>query len=190
MSGQATNDVVQWARLKDIAVVICNIQWPDTSLMILERAPSIHSADLDPQIGLCLKHYGPGTAFAHWERGRIFCTDFEIRWQKQDDIFQTVYVGTYMELPDFQIARELDLGRMEQRRNSYYLWGRRVVQNELATVGTQPEAGNEVFVELRIPRLLRYPVSPQANRVKLEICEYVNSAGKLVYHRYQRLIEE
>lgn len=54
----------------------------------------------------------------------------------------------------------------------YDLWGKRV---ENPSVGGAP-AGARVFVELRIPRLLHYPVSAGARLVRLAVREYYDEA--------------
>jgi hypothetical protein len=46
------------------------------------------------------------------------------------------------------------------------------------------------FMEFKIPRVLLYPVSAEARRVRLRVCEYVDPrSGELCYYRFKGLEE-
>lgn len=184
------NEIIQWAKLDDLTETISALTWPEVSYMYLERVPNSWLTTPHPDQTLRLAHFDVNTSFNEWERGRLFCADFELRWEKQDGAFQTVYVGQDIELPAFERADELDLQHMKTRTNSYYLWGKRVSNKDLQTIGAQREANSELFVALRIPRILRYPVSPNAKYAKLLIREYLNSGENVVYYRFEGLKEE
>jgi hypothetical protein len=191
------NEIIQWARLDDLTATVSALTWPEASYMYLERVLYHLLIAPDPDKTLRLAHFDAKTSFNfnEWERGRLFCADFELRWEKQacpdegrDGAFQTVYVGQAIDLPAFERADELKW--QESRSKSYYLWGKRVSNRDLATIGAQREADSELFVALRIPRILRYPVSPKAKYAKLLIREYLDSGEKVVYYRFEGLKEE
>jgi len=184
------SEIIQWAKLDDLSATVSTLKWPEISYMYLERVPVGRLFAPDPDQTLRLAHFEANTSFNEWERGRLFCANFELRWEKQDGAFQTVYVGQDIELPAFERADELDLQNMKTRPNSYYLWGKRVSNRDLQTIGAQREADSELFVALRIPRILRYPVSAKAKYAKLMIREYVDSGKNVVYYRFEGLEEE
>lgn len=186
------NDIIQWASLSDLTPTITNLAWPDPSYIYLERVPGSWLDDSQRKNGICLEKFDPTTSFTNWERGRVFCETFELRWEKQDAVFQTVYVGPPIALLGFTLATELDLnGKQARQPRYYYLWGNRVPANQLADVGETKKPGSEVFIEFQVPRVLRYPVSTQANRVKLKVCEYFEPfSGTLIHSRFQGLEEE
>ncbi len=186
-------DVILWARLDDPTPAVQALEWPDiVSYMYLEQVPHRWVSAPDMEKGLSLRHLDPNLDFRRWERARLFCQNWELRWEKQDGLFWCVYVGSDRELPDFERAPELDLSIAEPvSKRCYYLWGLRVSDAALDIVGADPQPGTQVFLELRVPRLLRYPVSSDARRVKLVTCEYIDPAsGQTLYHRCHSLQEE
>ena len=182
------SEIIQCAKLDDLSATVSTLTWPEVSYMYLERVPNSWLIAPHPDETLRLAHFDATTSFNEWERGRLFCADFELRWQKQDGAFQTVYVGQDIELPAFERADELKW--QKTRPNCHYLWGSRVSNQKLKTIGAKREAGSEVFVALRIPRILRYPVSAKAKHVKLVIREYIDSSERVIYHRFEGLKEE
>lgn len=188
------SEIIQCAKLDDLSATVSTLKWPEVSYMYLERVPNSWLSAPHPDQTLRLAHFDATTSFDFnkWERGRLFCADFELRWEKQDGAFQTVYVGTAppVKLASFESANELDLQNMTPRTSSYYLWGSRVSNQKLKTIGAEREEGSEVFVALRIPRILRYPVSAKAKYAKLVIREYIDSSERAIYHRFEGLEEE
>ncbi len=184
-------DVILWAQLDDPTLAVKTLAWPEPSYMYLEQVPSSWVTAPDIEIGLSLRHLDPDLDFQRWERGRLFCQNWELRWEKQNGLFWCVYTGSATELSGFAPAPELDLSTAELVSDSYYLWGLQVAEEDLDTVGAPSQPNAQVFLELRVPRLLRYPVSSDARRVKLVTCNYQNSiSGEMIYHRYQSLQEE
>jgi hypothetical protein len=182
------NIIIQWAALTDLAPVI-TLLTPNSAYMYLERIPAEWLDEEKRRHGICLEKFDPATPFNDWERGRIFCETFELRWEKQDGIFQVVYLGPATALPDFTQETGLDLSQSQTQ--SYYLWGNRVPDDKLAMIQEDKQPNNQIFIEFQVPRILRYPVSEQAKRVKLKVCEYIDPAsGALVYYRFQGLEEE
>jgi hypothetical protein len=61
----------------------------------------------------------------------------------------------------------------------------------MAVIGAQQVEGLPAFADFQIPRLLRYPVSSNARRVRLLVREYRDPASdERVYYRFLGLKEE
>ncbi len=180
-------DTICWARLESLTDTIAALPTNKETLTLLERVPMVWLEE-DARInGLRLEPFDPAVNFNLWERGRIFNPIFELRWEQVDGFFQAIYCGQEVNLPGFQLAEEPGLSTLSSKTRSYFLWGTRVKEDDLGLIGLP--TGTQVFVELQVPRLLRYPVSPQAKRVKLQVCEYRDVTGTLVYYRFQKLEE-
>lgn len=186
-------DVILCAQLDDPTPAVRALEWPDSgSYMYLEQVPLNWVNAPDMEEGLSFRRLEPNLDFQYWERARLFCQNWELRWEKQDGLFWCIYVGSGRELPDFERATELDLSIAEPvSKSSYYLWGLQLSEDDLNIAGAESRPDTQVFLELRVPRLLRYPVSSSARRVKLVICEYIDPAsGQMLYHRYHSLQQE
>ena len=184
-------DTIKWARLDDPSSPVLALTWPsDTSYMYLERVPDVWLNETERQNGLRLEKLDLSTPFGEWERGRIFCDTFELRWEKLDGAFQTIYVGADVALPGFAPADELDLSATQPQTHSYLLWGKHLPDDQLHDIGESEQPNSQVFIELRVPRVLRYPVSDRSQRVEIKVCEYIDpTSGTVLYYRFQRLEE-
>ena len=184
------DDVILWAKLIDLSPTVASLSWPEDSYMYLERIPTVWLTKDERKNGLRLERFNPDMGWNTWERGRLFCESFELRWEKQAGVFWVVYVGASVDLPGFALADELDLSAAHSQPRSYYLWGSRVPGEQLKIIGAKRRPGSEVFVEFKAPRVLYYPVSERAKKVALKVCEYFDSAsGALLYYRFQQLEE-
>jgi hypothetical protein len=158
--------------------------------MYLERVPDRWLTDEERRDGLRLEEFAPEADLNVWERGRIFCADFELRWEWLDGAFQAVYVGSPTELPGFTPTDDLNLDDTTPREQSYMLWGNRVPDDQLETVGVELSKGQPTFIEFQVPRVLHYPVSERAQRVRLRVREYVDpGSGARCYYRFLGLEE-
>lgn len=185
-------DIIQWARVTDLTVVVDALTWPNPSYMYLERVPERWLTKDERDAGLRLEKLDPDTPFNTWERGRLFCHEFELRWEKIDGAFQTVYVGAAVDLADFQRAEEPDISTIEPATRHYFLWGERTPANQLDAIGATARDDAAVFLELIVSRVLYYPVSDEErnNRVRLQVCEYIDPhSGERLYYRFQDLEE-
>jgi len=183
-------DTIQWARLDTLSPTVTALTWPLPSYMYLEQVPDHWLSQAERDRGLRLEKLDQTIAFEAWERGRLFCASFELRWEKLDGAFQVVYVGPPAVLAGFVPADDLDLNAAPSRTRSYDLWGRRVPADQIETVGAPTDTDLGAFVEFRIPRLLLYPVPRQAQRVRLRVREYLDPhTGELSYYRFEELEE-
>jgi hypothetical protein len=175
-------DTVYWARLGDLNPIIQTLPQSQNSVMILERLPVAWLDDTMLQQGLRFELLDLAEDFNGWERGRIFNDLGELRWEKDSNHFQVVYVGAEISFSGFN--RDDILNSAQPKPQSYYLWGKRLEPEQLIDIG-QPE-DEELFIELIVPRLLRYPVTGTGKRVMLHTVEYFEPAtGKLLHYRFK-----
>lgn len=178
-------EALLWAQPKDLRTVIGRLPMTETTLMLLERMPTTWLDEDERRSGLRLEPVDPALDFNQWERGRIFDDTFELRWERSDGAFQTVYCGRGdVELSEFEPAAG-ELGGSRAEDHCYFLWGTRVQEQDLALIGEPP--GSTVFVELQVPRLLHYPVDATAQRAMLCVREYRDPSGALIYYRWRGL---
>lgn len=176
-----------WGTAKNLRPIVSALTCPPESLMMLERVPSSFLSDDEREKGICLRVYDENENFEAWEQGRIFHDDFELRWEKRDSAFSTVYIGAKKMLP---MPNVKPLSGFEIQDESYYLWGEKMTADTLKLID-QPKTAN-LFLELQIPRLLRYPVSNRNAkfRVKLSARHYLNlETGGLEFYRFRHLEE-
>jgi hypothetical protein len=72
------------------------------------------------------------------------------------------------------------------REPAYFLWGQQVRPEDRERL--ELAQGEPAFVELRIPRVLRYP--SRARRVRVQVRELLGPDGGLQYARWAGVIEE
>ena len=177
-----------WGTSENLLPIVHTLDNSQENLLVmLERVPHAFLSDDERKSGICLQTYEASENFEAWERGRIFHKTFELRWEKQDDIFVIVYIGEPRELPMGHIK---SLSEFETQDETYYLWGERMAADTLKAIG-QSEATN-LFLELQIPRLLSYPVPNGSgkSRVKISARHYLNSeTGDLEFYRFRHLEE-
>lgn len=180
---------IYWGTTGKLHQIIQALECSDESLMLLERVPCFFLSDDERQDGICLRKYNARENFEAWERGRIFNDDFELRWEKQDQVFVVVYIGKPKDLPMLGTDTK-SLSGFKTYNDDYYLWGEKLSEDRLKLI-EQPTAIS-LFLELQVPRLLHYPVSNQneKSRVKLSARHYLNSeTGALEFYRFRHLEE-
>jgi len=124
----------------------------------------------------------PYEMYAQYTFGRIFHTDFELRWQHESGKVRIMYIGVERKIP---FLRAIDYLKLEKcaEQQSYYLFGERVIDNQAEKIGKPVGEGD--FAEARIPRLLHYPVKGHKRYVQLVVQEYLDEVTKQVaLHRF------
>lgn len=161
-------EIVLTGSVVDLPTVIDKLTVPADAWMFLERVPQQRLSAAEIAEGIKLTVYDDTLNPLQWERGRIFCHSWEIRWEGE----RVVYIGAPAALPGF--INDLDLSACVRRQASYYLWGTRDGQR---------------FIELQIARVLHYPFANSLNgqRVKLAVAEWFDPAGKMAASRFMRL---
>lgn len=183
-------EAIYSAQVDDIATVVGAITWPDDTLMILERLPLRWLEQEEIETGLRFEVFEPEAPFNQYERGRIFHEAGELRWEKINQKFRTVYVGSdeIALPPDFTKDDTLSLHKEEQPQ-SYYLWGKRLTDDALAILERQP--GAAMFAEFTVGGILtEYPAGAPADKkqeqVALQVVRYIDpETEQLQYYRFQ-----
>lgn len=134
---------------------------PDGAVMFLERVPTRWLDNAEITDGLRLTAYEAGTDWKTWARGRVFCPEWELRWEGA----RAVYIGVTTTLPNFVAGP--DLSPCTRRETRYYLWGQR---------------DGSRFIELQVARVLIYPITT-GTRVKLRVAEWFDTAGEMAASR-------
>lgn len=158
-------EIILTGNAADLPTAINQLTVPASVLMFLERAPSCRLSAVEVAEGIKLAVYDNTITLTQWERGRIFCQAWELRWEGK----RAVYTGTNVALPGFVSGQ--DLSACARRRANYYLWGTRDGQR---------------FIELQIARELHYPTTT-GNRVKLVVAEWFDHSGEIVASRFAGL---
>ena len=167
-----------WAQLASITNVVRALDWSDKTYMYLECVPQTWLDEQERGQGIRLENYDHATAFDTWQRGRIFNEHQEIKWEQAGEQFHIVYCG----LTPPEGFTPIPLDAEQHRRQVYYLWGERVKDSDRAKLGIPADV--PAYVELQIPRILRYQVDTSQERVQVIICEFYTSDGQLCYARW------
>lgn len=187
-------DKVYADRVKDVDELIASYQFSPDAYVLVEQLPiSVVLKPEERQNLLLFKRFSkiePETRLSNYTSGRIFTSEFELRWERQDGMFHVVYVG--VERSQLLPVKETEINMASFRKAHYYLFGKRLkdegVDNDVARIGPPARAGD--FAELRIPRLLRYPElpnAPKAQRLRLAVREYIDETGQVQLFRFLNL---
>ncbi len=170
-------------------------QEPEESLLLTEQLPTHFVNAQERRNMLRFEIYGPEVDVAAYTSGRLFQNDFELHWEQQNSLFQVVYLGSEQNkarLYDFNLKEDttfrdrLESEKLEYREKKYYLFGEQMDEDEQRE-HTESVHGKS-FVELRIPRLLYYPVQSFSRYVQLVVREYIDKeTGRVEYFRFQAL---
>ena len=120
--------------------------------------------------------------------GHIFHEEFELRWKKSNSKIQVVYIGKKCTVPLLEEKTDV-LKDCVRPYSSYYLFGKRLDDKAVERIGKPAKKGD--FAEVRIPRLLRYPVKDDLkDYVKLNVYEYRHKVtNELLLFRFRNLAE-
>ncbi|RRR68651.1 MAG: hypothetical protein EI684_17315 [Candidatus Viridilinea halotolerans] len=183
MSTTRAEEHAAWAEVDNITALISTIAWATPAWCYLERVAQDYLDPAAQSAASAFTHFDPATDYNLWERGRIFDATQELRWECNHTTFHAVYCGTT--LPATMNKTALDY--QTTRATSYYLWGQQVRPADRAGLGLPPDEA--AFIELRIPRILRYPVAANARRAQIQIHELLAADGSLCYARWMTLQE-
>ena len=155
------------------------------AIFLIEQLPSHVVTQAQRKDLLRCEPFDASVRFADYTSGRIFRQDFELRWEKEGNAFRVVYVGPERNMSPLKAERNLALEKKGSAK-PYYLFGERLGTEGLAKIG--PVAVEGDFAELRIPRLLHYPVEKSKRYVQLFIQEYVDrGTGEVALFRFQAI---
>lgn len=178
------NEQTAWAQLAHVAATVAAVAWADPAWMCLERVPQTQLTATEAQGAIRLARLVPTEPFDQWERGRVFDAVQELKWEWRTDAFHAVYCGNAPPhgFTPFPVAADT------ARTQRYYVWGQHVSAADRACLGLDPHA--PLFIELRIQRILHYPVSADTQRVQIETRAWLGTDGTLAYLRWCALREE
>ena len=148
------------------------LSYSSGSLILLEMQPQKMVGKEDRQNLLFFAEYPCKLPYLinEYSAGRIFHEEFELRWEKISSGVQVVYIGNKRPLP-LPPAKTDVLKDCVRASSSYYLFGKRLDDEKVSKIG-EPAQTND-YAEVRIPRLLRYPVKDKSrDYVKLNVYEY------------------
>lgn len=173
--------------LDNLAELIKSCQFPAESLFLMEAMPGcVVPKGQARQDLLCFTYVTADLPLATSISGRIFCHERELRWEKRGQSSQVAYTGDRRDLPLLSMTASADLSQYQARAMTYYLFGERLRPKELELIGAPAQEGD--YAEVRIPRLLRYPVEGDGQRVRLTVVEYGDKqTGKVEFFRFQAL---
>jgi hypothetical protein len=184
----------------DLTSLIHTCQFPPDALFLAESLPQhVIVGAKERRDLLRFAKFDANILFANYTSGRIFHRDFELRWRKNNGKLQVVYLGIERELPELKKCN-LKLQALESLKY-YVLFGKRLGLEQLEQIGVPDTEREFAFAELRIPRLLHYPVKEnKRERVRLAVREYVEErsgtkessdkepiTGPVIFFRFQGL---
>lgn len=165
------------------------------ALWLAEQIPQEMISDLQKGRDLlCFRHFEEKLAqkCANFSSGRIFQDDRELRWERQGERLHVVYLGPAGD--ESRFADTLQpceaLATLRSGTAYYYLFGELLGPKDLEKLSRVAQAGD--FAVVRIPRILRYPLSQEelegAKYARLAVCEYVEAeTSRVILFRFQRL---
>ncbi len=164
---------------------------PDTStLVLLEEQPRRIVEPGARQDLLYFASFDATFDFTSYTSGRIFHALGELHWERQHSTIRIVYTGREEYKPELQHAEEIALDSYFPLDREYFLFGKRLDDQQLNRIGLAGKKGD--FAEVRIPRLLRYPQLPTlkgAERLQLVMREYIDNATALNFtYRFKNLV--
>lgn len=170
--------------------------FPQEAFFLGEQLPD-HIVDNRERENLLLfTWYASNLPFSSYTTGCIFHAEEELRWERSEDTFQIVYLGSkqYKHMSKAHpspIEREfialINDGKLEKSSKQYILFGKFLAQDP-KTIAT-PE-NHQTYAEVRIPRLLHYPLprsqrKPNIERVQIAVTEYTDKdSGQIFTYRF------
>jgi len=181
-------EIILWGYLSSPEEAVDILPGGEDTYLLLEKEPVGRFLEEEPDKNLIfLKGQGHEIDFFQWEKGRIFNYLYEISWRREYDGFRVVYTGNSESRPRVLSYAGPDLEKCTTAVRKYLLWGKRL--SSPAEIGIH--APGPVYLEVRIPRLLFYPVEGLGKSVDLLVKEfYCRETGSLQYYRYCGLEEE
>jgi hypothetical protein len=177
--------------INDLPQLVANCGFLPSAFVLIERLPQqVITKAIERQNLLRFTHYDRGISFADYTSGRVFDGHAELRWEKQGNMMQVVYLGSKEHaeaLLNCKLQASHTLDKLKPAvEKKYFLFGERINAQDLMKIGTAANPGD--FAEVRIPRLLQYPVPQNEQRyVRLVVREYLDEEGRVVLFRFQDL---
>ncbi len=183
------NEIVCAVKGDSIMAVIASMNIPDEALVLLEEMPQRVIGRTERAELLRFAYYKlaieePVMELERYTSGRLFCPAFELRWQRQGGKLRMVYTGEKQTAP----AHNGNVLTVQKSREGHYiLFGKRHPYNAAPL-----EKESTLFSDVRIPRLLSYPIEVQEvdKFVRLRTYEYLSTQGEVEASRFVELEKE
>lgn len=135
-------------------------------------------------------HFDPVMPFATYTSGRVFDEHAELRWEKQESMMRVVYLGTIERaevLLRYKLQKKDEQAALKPAEEKKYIFfGERIRSDDLKKIGPVAQVGD--FAEVRIPRILRYPVPQNEQRyARLTVREYLDEQSRVILFRFQNV---
>jgi CRISPR-associated protein (TIGR03984 family) len=176
--------------VKDFPQLVKDCKFSDDAFVLVEQLPA-RVVEPDEQKSLLrFESFDPDFPFANYTSGRVFDTQAELRWEKRGETMQAVYLGANKPARDllkYGLHNKDELAVLKHAgEREYVLFGERLRSDDLEKIGPAAQTGD--FAEVRIPRILRYPV-PQDEQpyARLTVREYLDEQNSIVLFRFQNL---
>lgn len=177
--------------VRDFHGLVADCGFPSTAFVLIERLPKqvITSAKKRHNL-LRFTHFDLSIPFTDYTSGRIFDEQAELRWERQGSSMQVVYLGSKWReqvLLNYSLQESHELDRLRPPyEKMIFLFGERIAIEDLEKMGGTARPGD--FADVRIPRLLHYPVPQDEQRyVRLVVREYCDEQNRVVLFRFQDL---
>lgn len=150
---------------------------------VLEHCPSgwLDLADCADMIRVT-PFRGVPVDMARWRVGRVFCPTLEVAWEPalSGDGLTVVWTGVVRPPADMALRREVELGQYWSEEHSYLCWGTRLSEATAARLGLDAATS---FVELQVPRVLRYevPAVPAGGRICVAVREWFDGCDRVAW---------
>lgn len=172
--------------IDDLSGLIETCSFLAEALFLVEMLPRHIVEANDRQHLLRFAHFNKEIDFASYTSGRFFRPDYELRWAQIEGKTHVIYLGEERAIPDLRVPDDITLRDYKIQSANYYLFGEKLkepVRNRRGVLDDEID-----FADARVPRLLRYPVSPEAQRVRIIVREYVHKAtGRVELFRFEGL---
>lgn len=150
----------------------------NATLFLEDQAPQQWTSR-ERQQGLRTLHLDEPPAVSVYSCGCLFDDAYELRWEPTSAGWLYVrYIGEISDVDGLERIPDLDLRSYQD--TWYYLWG---IYSQHYTQAI----GAPVFLELRIPRLLQFPVEGERVRLCVRYYDQERSSQPLLY-RFCRLV--
>lgn len=199
-------EVLYRGPVDNVATLLAAFKFPEDAYVLVENMP-MHIVKDRQNLLYFARWHSIGKrknpiSLADYTSGRIFSGSFELRWEQLSGKIQAVYLGesTLYEdarhalpglKPDEDTLKNLVL---RKELKGYYLFGQFLAEEDCQHMRLEPaEQGMTYYAEVRIPRLLCYPISAPGKdskdqRVKLVVQEYASKeTGRVELFRFSGL---
>jgi len=177
--------------VRDFPALVADCGFPSTAFVLIERLPEkVFTRAKERHDLLRFTHFDQSIPFTNYTSGRIFDERAELRWERQGSSMQVVYLGSKgreQVLLNSSLQESHELDRLNPpSEKKIFLFGERIAIEDLEKMGGMAGLGD--FAEVRIPRLLHYPVPQDKQRyVRLVVREYCDEQNRVVLFRFQDL---